>query len=115
MTIFPVGSEKPVEATFARRYSREYADASRDIVHLNWTSFYDTDFVPSMDGHPLTLLAQEAKRLNGSASFMLNEMLVNIGEEEPYDKPLSRWFESKPLREGRQEDLAALKLLPEWM
>lgn len=92
-----------------------WQDASRDIVHLNWTSFYDTDFVPSLDGHPLTLLAQEAKRLNGSASFMLNEMLVNIGEEEPYDKPLSRWFESKPLREGRQEDLAALKLLPEWM
>ena len=33
MTIFPVGSEKPVEAMFARRYSREYA-VSRVESHL---------------------------------------------------------------------------------
>jgi hypothetical protein len=93
-----------------------WKDASRDTVHLNWTSFYDIDFGPVwMQDHPLTLLAQEAKRLNGSASFMLDAMTVDIGEAEPYDEPISRWFESIPLGEGKQEDLVALKLLPEWM
>jgi hypothetical protein len=93
-----------------------WKDTTRDTVHLNWTSFYDIDFGPVwMHDHPLTLLAQEAKRLNESASFMLDAMTVDIGEGEPYDQPISRWFESIPLGEGKQEDLAALKLLPEWM
>ncbi|KAI4847168.1 hypothetical protein E4T44_04669 [Aureobasidium sp. EXF-8845] len=93
-----------------------WEDASRDIVHLNWTSYYDIDFGPVwMQDHPLTLLAQEAKRLNGSASFMLDALTVDIGEGEPYDKPISRWFGSIPLGQGKQEDLAALNLLPEWM
>jgi hypothetical protein len=92
-----------------------WQDASRDSVLLNWTSLYDIDFGPIMDGHPLTSLAQEAKRLNGSASFMLDAMTVDIGEGEPYDEPISDWFESIPLGKGKQEDLAALKLLPEWM
>jgi hypothetical protein len=93
-----------------------WQDPSRDIVHLNWTSFYDIDFGPSLDGHPLTLLAQEAKLLNGSASFMLDQLLVDesLGWE-PYDEPISPWFERISLCKGRPEDLAALKLLPEWM
>ncbi|KAG9567240.1 hypothetical protein KCU71_g2870, partial [Aureobasidium melanogenum] len=92
-----------------------WQDPSRDTVHLNWTSSYDIDFGPRMANHPLTSLAQEAKRLNGSASFMLGEMTNEMWEGEPFDEPISHWFEDIPLDEGKPEDLAALKLLPEWM
>jgi hypothetical protein len=76
-----------------------WEDTSRDTVHLNWTLFYDIDFGPVwMQDHPLTLLVQEAKRLNGSVSFMLDALTVDMGERESYDKPISRWFGSIPLR-----------------
>ncbi|KAI5204390.1 hypothetical protein E4T38_04681 [Aureobasidium subglaciale] len=92
-----------------------WQDTSCDTVHLNWTAFYDIDYGPSMPGHPLTSLAKEAKRLNRSASFMLSEMTVDIGEWEPYDEPIPQWFEDVPLDEDKPEDLAALKLLPGWL
>lgn len=92
-----------------------WQDSSRDTVHLNWTSLYDIDFGPRMASHPLTSLAQEAKRLNGSASFMLGEMTDEIGEGEPFNRPISRLFNRIPLGEGKQEDLTALRLLLEWM
>lgn len=92
-----------------------WQDPIRDTVHLNWNSLYDIDFGPRMASHPLTSLAQEAKCLNASASFMLNTITDDIGEVEPYDEPISQWFENIPLDEGKVEDLAALKLPPEWM
>lgn len=92
-----------------------WQDPSRDIVHLNWTSLYDIDFGSRMASHPLTSLAQEAMRLNGSAAFMLGEMTDETGEGEPFDEPISQWFDRIPLDEGKHEDLAALRLLPEWM
>lgn len=92
-----------------------WKDTSRDHVHLNWTCLYDIDFGPIMPGHPLTLLAQEAKRYNGSASFMLDAITTDLMEEEPYDRPIPPWFDDIPLSRGKPEDLAALKLLPEWM
>ncbi|KAI4730171.1 hypothetical protein E4T49_01952 [Aureobasidium sp. EXF-10728] len=91
-----------------------WQDPSRDTVHLNWTYFYD-EIGPVFSDHPLTFLAQEAKRMNGSASFMLDEMLVGIHEEEPYDNPLPQLFDKMTPNKGRPEDLEALKLLPEWM
>ncbi|CAD0110495.1 unnamed protein product [Aureobasidium uvarum] len=92
-----------------------WEDASRDSTHMMWTAIYDIDFGPPISGHPLTTLAQEAKRLNGSASFMLDEMTIGIGEGEPFDDPIPQLFDKIPLDKGRPDDLAALKLLPEWM
>lgn len=52
-----------------------WEDTSRDSAYLNWIPCYDIDFGPvNPNGHPLTSLAQEAKRLNGTASFMLDAM-----------------------------------------
>ena len=67
------------------------------------------------DGHPLESLIWEAKRLNGSASIMLEYLSDNIMEEEPFDKPIQFPLESIPLPEHEQRDLAALRLLPEWL
>ncbi|KAG9512113.1 hypothetical protein KCV07_g9653, partial [Aureobasidium melanogenum] len=94
-----------------------WEDTSRDSAHMNWTEVYDVDFGPRMQGHPLTSLAQEAKRLNGTASFMLECILGPWGilESEPYDKPISYPLEGRPILPERQENLAALELLPEWL
>ncbi|KAI4719655.1 hypothetical protein E4T48_04076 [Aureobasidium sp. EXF-10727] len=92
-----------------------WQDASRDSPHMMWTQIYDIEFYSSEYDHHLTSLAQEAKRMNGSASFMLDELIIDIGEEEPFDRPISQLFERRPLHKGRPEDLEALKLLPEWM
>ncbi|KAG9941005.1 hypothetical protein KCU90_g5191, partial [Aureobasidium melanogenum] len=94
-----------------------WEDTFRDSAHMNWTSIYDIDFGPRMQGHPLTSLAQEAKRLNGTASFMFECILEPYGifESEPYDKPISYPLEGRPISPERQENLAALKLLPEWL
>jgi hypothetical protein len=93
-----------------------WEDASRDSAHMNWTPGYDIEYGPMMDEHPLTSLAQEAKRLNGSASFML-ECILNEDtfEPEPYDEPILRPLEGEPIDQCKQEDLTALKLLGEWM
>ncbi|KAG9518430.1 hypothetical protein KCU93_g8407, partial [Aureobasidium melanogenum] len=92
-----------------------WEDTFHDSAHMNWTSIYDIVW-PRMQGHPLTSLAQEAKRLNGTASFMLECIMTSwIGEREPYDKPVSYPLEGKPISQEQQEDLAALKLLPEWL
>ncbi|KEQ61344.1 uncharacterized protein M437DRAFT_51783 [Aureobasidium melanogenum CBS 110374] len=41
-------------------------------------------------------------------------MTDNLSEREPFDKPITRPLENIPICQDRQEDLAALKLLPEW-
>jgi hypothetical protein len=93
-----------------------WKDTSRDSAHMNWTLGYDTEYGPLMDGHPLTSLAREAKRLNGSASFMPECIMIDhTFEPEPYDRPILRPLEGVPINQRKQEDLAALKLLPEWM
>jgi len=93
-----------------------WEDTTRDSALMNWIPHYDIDYGPTMDGHPLTCLAQEAKRLNGRASFMLECMMTQwIGEPEPYDEPISHPLEDISISQRRQEDLAALKLLPKWM
>jgi hypothetical protein len=93
-----------------------WEDTSRDSAHMNWTPGYDTEYGPLMDGHPLTSLAREAKRLNGSASFMLECVMTDhTFETEPYDRPILRPLEGVPLDQRKQEDLAALELLQEWM
>ncbi|KAH0043574.1 hypothetical protein KCU78_g548, partial [Aureobasidium melanogenum] len=92
-----------------------WEDAFHDSAHMNWTSIYDI-VCPRMPGHPLTSLAQEAKRLNGTASFMLECLMTRwIGESEPYDEPIAYPLEGIPISPRQQEDLAALKLLPEWL
>ncbi|THX27827.1 hypothetical protein D6D10_09344, partial [Aureobasidium pullulans] len=90
-----------------------WQDTSRDSAHMHWIPHYDIDYGPTMIGHPLTSLAQEAKRLNGTASFMFENCLMSEwdGDSDPYDYPL----EGIPIAQREQEDLAALKLLPEWM
>jgi hypothetical protein len=93
-----------------------WEDTSRDSAHMNWTPGYDIEYGPMMDDHPLTSLAQEAKRLNGSASFMLECIITDRRfEPEPYDRPILRPLEDVPIDQCKQENLAALKLLPEWM
>lgn len=92
-----------------------WQDTSRDSAHMNWTPSYDVDFGPQIDGHPLTTIAQEAKLLNGTASFMLDAITSWIGEREPYDKPIPYPLEGRPISPTNQEDLEALKLLPAWM
>ncbi|KAH0366143.1 hypothetical protein KCU65_g5579, partial [Aureobasidium melanogenum] len=98
-----------------------WEDTSRDSISLNWTPSYDVDWGPvNPEGHPLTSLAQEAKRLNGTASFMLDAM-TDSWERHPDS---SSWFLSTAppanLPEGtpmtqREQNVAALKLLPEWL
>lgn len=82
-----------------------WEDTLRDSACLNWTPTYDVDWGPvNPEGHPLTSLAQEAKRLNGTASFMLDAMRDSWGRH-PEGTSITQ----------REQNLAALKLLPEWM
>lgn len=92
-----------------------WVDASR-AAHMNWTPHYDIDFGDMMVGHPLTTLAEEAKHLNGTASFMLECIMTTwIGEPEPYDEPILYPLEGIPISQRQQEDLVALEILPKWL
>lgn len=88
---------------------------SRDSAHLNWTPAYQADLGMAADGHPLDSLIRESKRLNRSASIMLEYLSSNIIEQEPFDKPIHWPLESIPIPRHRHQDLAALSLLPEWL
>lgn len=92
-----------------------WQDPVRESAHLNWTPSYAADVVCTNDGHPLVSLAWEAKRLNGSASIMLDYISDSLTELEPFDKPITQPLESIPIPQYKQQDLAALKLLPEWL
>jgi hypothetical protein len=115
-------SEEPCEADWKAGNvidKGHWEDTSRDSAHLNWTRLYDVDFGPPEPDHPLTYLAEEAKRLSGSASFMLDAMA------DSWDRnPSLFWYKSlieKPkwpdgtLMSQNDQNLAALRLLPEWL
>jgi hypothetical protein len=93
-----------------------WRDPSRDSAHLNWTTSYEVELYYSDDGHPLHSLVWEAKLVNGSASIMLDYMSDSLIEREPFDKPITRVLQSLPESfRKEQQDLAALRLLPEWL
>ena len=46
---------------------------------------------------------------------MLEYLSNNIMEQEPFDKPIQFPLESIPVPEHRKQDLAAFRLLPEWL
>lgn len=91
-----------------------WQDPSRDSAHLNWTPAYKADLGCTANGHPLISLVRESKRLNGSASIMLDYIADSLWERDPFDEPITRPLESIPISHNKQEDLAALQLLPEW-
>ena len=91
-----------------------WQDPLRDSIHLHWTKEYEVEIWYPDVGHPLTSLAWESKRLNGSASFMLHYMTSFLMEREPYDRPVSHLLEDIPVFDFRQEDFVALRLLPQW-
>lgn len=94
-----------------------WEDASHDSAHMNWTPAYDVDFGPvDPRGHPLTSLAKEAKRLNGTASFMLDAM-TDSWERDPYTTSTFSYtaLPEDPQMSQREQNLAASKQLPEWM
>jgi hypothetical protein len=101
----------------------------RDSAHMNWSSCYDIDCGPvDPPDHPLTSLAEEALRLNGTASFMLYAMNDSWERHSPNgswhwristavtDNPpiFFRPPEVTPVPQ-REQNLAALRLLPEWL
>jgi hypothetical protein len=98
-----------------------WEDTSCNFAHMNWTPGYDVDYGPvDPEGHPLTSLAQETERLNGSASFMLDAMF-DSWERRPSSStwflstiPKAKWPDGT-LMSQREQNLAALRLLPEWM
>ena len=92
-----------------------WQDPFRDSAHLNWTPAYEADLGCTTYGHPLRSLVRGSKRLNGSASIMLGYMSDTIMELEPFDEPIARPLGSIPICQSKQDDLAALKLLPEWL
>jgi hypothetical protein len=88
---------------------------SRDSAHLNWTPAYEANLGLDTDGHPLDSLVRESKRLDSSASIMLEYLSSNIMEQEPFNDPIHWPLESIPIPQHRQSDLSALRLLPEWL
>lgn len=110
---------RPLEANWlaANLVTREYwQDPLRDSAHLNWTTSYEADLGYQTDGHPLDSLVWEAKLVNGSASIMLGYMSDSLIEREPFDKPITWQLQSLPEScRHEQQDLAALRLLPEWL
>ena len=93
-----------------------WQDPLRDSAHLNWTTSYGAELSYPNDGHPLNSLVWEAKLVNRSASIMLGYMSDSLLEREPFDKPVTRLLQSLPQSRYReQQDLAALRLLPEWL
>jgi hypothetical protein len=92
-------------------------DRLRDSTHLNWRTSYEGD-LSSPVGHPLHTLVWESKMVNGSASIMLGYMSDSLGEGWPFDKPTTRLPQSLPETmswDRERQDLAALRLLPEWL
>ena len=95
-----------------------WKDSVRDSTHLNWDGGHQINLGYTTTGHPLVSLAREAKRLNGKASFMV-DYIQDLMYSEPDDEPLfpfawavvNKW----PVSEENQKNLAALKLLPEWL
>jgi hypothetical protein len=93
-----------------------WQDPSRDSAHLNWTTDYEVELYYPDDGHPLHALVWEAKLVNGSASIMLDYMADSVMERWPFDKPITHLLQSLPESfHEEQQDLAALRLLPEWL
>ena len=92
-----------------------WQDPFRDSAHLNWTTSYRADIAYTTNGHPLISLVRESKRLNGSASIMLGYISDSLMEREPFDEPITRPLKSLPIFHRKQQDLAALRLLPEWL
>ena len=81
---------------------------------MNYTPAYDIESCYCCFGNdPLAGLAKAAKRLNGKASFMLDYMTDYLGELEPYDTPF--YHSQRPLCPSKENDIAALKSLPEWL
>lgn len=112
--------QQPREAEWAAANVIDYEywqDPLRDSAHLNWTPAYTADLGCMTDGHPLKSLVRESKLLNGSASIMLGYMSDTLWESEPFDEPppIVVLLEDIPIYQDKQEDLAALKLLPEWL
>ncbi|THZ52339.1 hypothetical protein D6C90_01193 [Aureobasidium pullulans] len=95
-----------------------WKDSVRDSTHLSWDGGHQINLGYTTRGHPLVSLAREAKRLNGKASFMV-DYIQDLMYSEPDDEPLFpfAWaFVNKwPVSEENQKNLAALKLLPEWL
>lgn len=78
-----------------------WEDTARDSAHMNWEPACDVDWGPvSPEGHPLTTLAEEAKPLKGTPSFMLDAMSDS-------------WERYPPSGTQREQNLAALRSLPE--
>ena len=95
-----------------------WEDAARDSAHMNWTPCCDVDFGPSNpEGHPLTTLAEEAKPLIGTPSFMLDAMSDSCQRHPDGAEGSSRLTAPTPNRplSQREQNLAALKLQPEWL
>ena len=89
-----------------------WEDTARDSAHLSWDPNCDIDFGPvNPEGHPLTTLAEEAKPLSGTPSFMLEAMRDSWERD-----PASSWFRptGSPFSQ-REQNLTALKLQPEWL
>jgi hypothetical protein len=92
-----------------------WQDPSRDSAQLNWTTYYEAELYCPTDGHPLNSLVWEAKLVNGSASIMLGYMSDYMIEREPFDT-MTWVLQSLPEdRREEQQDLAALRLLLEWL
>ena len=107
---------REAEWTVPNDMDRDYwQDPFRDSAHMNWTTSYQIDLGYTTYGHPLRNLVRESKRLNGSASIMLDYLTTWLFEQEPFDQPIARPLGSIPIRQSKQEDLAALRLRPEWL
>lgn len=105
-----------------------WEDTARDSAHLNWDPNCDVEWGPvNPESHPLTTLAEEAGGLGGTPSFMLEAMrdswerntrpsTWNISTSVAVNPLLSRPPPPKatPTITQREQNLAALKLLPEW-
>jgi len=100
------------ENTIDRGYWR---DTLRDSAHANWTPSYAILYGHCIGDETLTDLAEEAKRFDGKASFVLEYMTDHDSHlrSDTYVGSISAWLASVSPR--RKEDLVALRLLPEWL
>lgn len=92
-----------------------WQDSARESAHMNYRPVYDIEtFYCIFGNNPLAGLAEAAKKLNGKASFMLEYMTDYLGGREPYDDD---FYTERPsvLCPSKEDDTAALKLLPEWL
>lgn len=104
-----------------------WKDTVRNSAHMNWEPCCDVDSVPEDPGETLlTSLVEEAKPLRGTPSFMLNAMSESWERNPP---SMSHWDylrsvfgptfrppppEDTPTMTQREQNLAALRSLPEW-